>query len=149
MERMNIEEDEPIEHVFITKAISNAQKKVEGYRDMPNVLEYDDVMEKRRVHHLQTKTEILGDDVRNLLLEMSEDVVDQLMDQYCRKNTPTNGISRVSTRPEAVFSELPEAQWEWKDLSRKTPREFCSMGEKTLPGQSRLLPACCRFEFCA
>ena len=44
MDKLNIEEDEPIEHVFITKAIGNAQRKVEGYHfDMrKHVLEYDD-----------------------------------------------------------------------------------------------------------
>ena len=37
MDKLNIEEDEPIEHVFITKAIGNAQKKVEGYLSLIHI----------------------------------------------------------------------------------------------------------------
>ena len=126
MERMNIEEDEPIEHVFITKAISNAQKKVEGYHfDMrKHVLEYDDVMEKQRSIIYQRRREILGDDVRNLLLEMSEDVVDQLMDQYCQeKYTDQWDLQGFNRAFEAVFSELPEAQWELEGLKPEEHHE--------------------------
>ena len=86
MDKLNIEEDEPIEHVFITKAIGNAQKKVEGYHfDIrKHVLEYDDVMEKQRSIIYGRRRDILGDDVQNLILEMSDGVVDQLMDQFCK-----------------------------------------------------------------
>ena len=124
MERMNIEEDEPIEHVFITKAISNAQKKVEGYHfDIrKHVLEYDDVMEKQRSIIYQRRREILGDDVRNLLLEMSEDVVDQLMDQYCQeKYTDQWDLQGFNRAFEAVFSQLPEEQWKVEGLK---PEEY-------------------------
>ncbi len=50
MEKMGMEEDVPIEHKWVTKAIENAQKKVEGRNfDMrKNVLEYDDVMNQQR-----------------------------------------------------------------------------------------------------
>jgi preprotein translocase subunit SecA len=50
MERMGMEEDVPIEHSWVTKAIENAQKKVEGrnFDQRKNVLEYDDVMNQQR-----------------------------------------------------------------------------------------------------
>jgi preprotein translocase subunit SecA len=50
MERLGMEEDVPIEHSFINKAIENAQKKVEGHNfDIrKNLLEYDDVMNQQR-----------------------------------------------------------------------------------------------------
>jgi len=50
MERMGMEEDVPIEHKWVTKAIENAQKKVEGsnFDTRKNVLEYDDVMNQQR-----------------------------------------------------------------------------------------------------
>ena len=85
MDKLNIEEDEPIEHVFITKAIGNAQKKVEGYHFeiRKHVLEYDDVMEKQRSIIYGRRREILGEEVQNLILEMCDGVVDQLMEQHC------------------------------------------------------------------
>jgi len=50
MERLGMEEDVPIEHPFINKAIENAQKKVEGHNfDIrKSLLEYDDVMNQQR-----------------------------------------------------------------------------------------------------
>jgi preprotein translocase subunit SecA len=50
MERMGMEEDVPIEHRWVTKAIENAQKKVEArnFDSRKNVLEYDDVMNQQR-----------------------------------------------------------------------------------------------------
>src|SRR5204863_346388 len=50
MERLGMEEDVPIEHPLINRAIENAQKKVEGHNfDIrKNLLEYDDVMNQQR-----------------------------------------------------------------------------------------------------
>ena len=50
MERLGMEEDVPIEHPWVNKAIENAQKKVEGHNfDIrKNLLEYDDVMNQQR-----------------------------------------------------------------------------------------------------
>ncbi len=50
MERLGMEEDVPIEHKWVTKAVENAQKKVEGsnFDTRKNVLEYDDVMNQQR-----------------------------------------------------------------------------------------------------
>ena len=50
MERLGMEDDVPIEHSWVTKAIENAQKKVEGHNfdQRKNVLEYDNVMNQQR-----------------------------------------------------------------------------------------------------
>ena len=50
MERLGMEENTPIEHGLITRAIENAQKKVEQYHFniRKQVLEFDDVMNKQR-----------------------------------------------------------------------------------------------------
>jgi preprotein translocase subunit SecA len=50
MERLGMEDDVPIEHRWVTKAVENAQKKVEGqhFDTRKNLLEYDDVMNQQR-----------------------------------------------------------------------------------------------------
>src|SRR5207237_6280763 len=50
MERLGMEEDVPIEHSMVNKAIENSQRKVEGHNfDMrKNLLDYDDVMNQQR-----------------------------------------------------------------------------------------------------
>ena len=114
MDKLNIEEDEPIEHVFITKAIGNAQKKVEGYHfDIrKHVLEYDDVMEKQRSIIYGRRREILGEEVQNLILEMCDGVVDQLMEQHCQdKYADEWDVQGFNRSFEGVFSNVPNEKW--------------------------------------
>ena len=61
MDRMGMEEDVPIEHSWVTKAIENAQKKVEGrnFDQRKNVLEYDDVMNQQRKTIYSLRRQIL------------------------------------------------------------------------------------------
>ena len=81
-----MEEDEPIEHSMISKAIENAQSKVEGHNfDIrKHLLEYDDVMNKQREIIYQQRREVLeGDDVAGVIQDMIEDVVDEAVDSVC------------------------------------------------------------------
>ncbi|MBK6849929.1 MAG: preprotein translocase subunit SecA [Proteobacteria bacterium] len=61
MERLGMNDDEPIEHRFVTRAIGNAQKKVEGHNfDIrKNLLEYDDVMNQQRKAIYALRREVL------------------------------------------------------------------------------------------
>ncbi|MCK5796800.1 MAG: preprotein translocase subunit SecA, partial [Deltaproteobacteria bacterium] len=61
MERLGMSDDEPIEHRFVTKAIGNAQKKVEGHNfDIrKQLIEYDDVMNQQRKTIYTLRREVL------------------------------------------------------------------------------------------
>ena len=114
MDKLNIEEDEPIEHVFITKAIGNAQKKVEGYHfDIrKHVLEYDDVMEKQRSIIYSRRRDILGDEVHDLILEMCDGVIDQMMAQHCQdKYADQWDVQGFNRAFEGVFAKIPDEKW--------------------------------------
>ncbi len=83
MDTLGIEEGEPIEHKMISKAIENAQKRVEGHNfDIrKQLLEYDDVMNKQRETIYALRREVLGNDnLRELVLEYCEDVTDELVE---------------------------------------------------------------------
>ena len=83
MDTLGIEEGEPIEHKMISKAIENAQKRVEGHNfDIrKQLLEYDDVMNKQRETIYALRREVLGnDDLHDLVLEYCEDVADELIE---------------------------------------------------------------------
>ena len=70
MERMGMEEGVPIEHAFVTKAIQNAQKKVETYHfDIrKQLLEYDDVMNQQRLVFYELRKRVLkGEGLRELV----------------------------------------------------------------------------------
>ncbi|MFQ5693195.1 MAG: SEC-C metal-binding domain-containing protein, partial [Nitrospinota bacterium] len=85
MGKLGMEEGEPIEHRMVTKAIENAQKKVEAYHfDIrKHLLEYDDVMNKQReVIYDQRRQVIEGENTREMLFGMIEDVADGVVRQY-------------------------------------------------------------------
>jgi len=85
MDRIGIEENQPIEHRLITKAIENAQKRVEGQNfDMrKHLLEYDDVMNhQRKVIYEQRRKVLQGEGLWDDLAEMTEDIVAETVPEY-------------------------------------------------------------------
>ena len=82
MDTLGIEEGEPIEHKMISKAIENAQRRVEGHNfDIrKQLLEYDDVMNKQRETIYALRREVLGDEnLQELVVEYAEDVVEEML----------------------------------------------------------------------
>ena len=85
MDRIGIEENQPIEHRMISKAIENAQKRVEGqnFDIRKHLLEYDDVMNRQRqVIYEQRKKVLRGEELWKDLDEMIEEVVGDLIPDY-------------------------------------------------------------------
>ncbi|MCG8567445.1 MAG: preprotein translocase subunit SecA, partial [Desulfobacterales bacterium] len=76
MDKLGIEEGEHIEHKFISRAIENAQSKVEGhnFEIRKHLLEYDDVMnQQREVIYRQRRKSLMEEDLKSAVLEMIED----------------------------------------------------------------------------
>ena len=85
MGRLGMEEGEPIEHSIISKAIENAQKKVEAHHfDIrKHLLEYDDVMNTHREIIYSLRKDILsGEGLADIIRQMIDDKVDALVDQF-------------------------------------------------------------------
>ena len=85
MEKLGMEEDEPIEHALITRSIEQAQKKVEGrnFDIRKHVLEYDDVMnQQREVIYDQRRRILVGDNLRENIIGMIHKMIDHDMDLY-------------------------------------------------------------------
>lgn len=86
MSRLGMEEDVPIENRMVSRAIENAQKKVEAHNfDIrKHLLEYDDIMNKQRTEIYAFRREILlGDGLRDKIFEMIDDLVEELITVYC------------------------------------------------------------------
>ena len=100
MTRLGMEEGEPIEHKMLTRAIQNAQSKVEGHNfDMrKHLLEYDDVMNKQRevVYHQRRET-LGGEHLSEEVAEMTDAVAQGVVDAV-------------------VESDVVSAQWDWAEL---------------------------------
>ena len=85
MDKIGIEEDQPIEHKYISRAIENAQKRVEGqnFDIRKHLLDYDDVMNRqRKVIYEQRKKVLRGDNLWVDIEEMVEEIVDDLLSTY-------------------------------------------------------------------
>ncbi|TLY24768.1 MAG: preprotein translocase subunit SecA, partial [Nitrospirae bacterium] len=86
MLKLGMEEGVPIEHRMVTRAIENAQKKVEAHNfDIrKQLLEYDDVMNKQReVIYQHRRAILMGEDLADEIREMMTEVVDSLVNVYC------------------------------------------------------------------
>lgn len=85
MDKLGMEEDEPIEHSLITKSIERAQKKVENhnFNIRKYILEYDDVMNQQREVLYDQRRKILGNEsLRDTIMEMVDSLVVKSMNQY-------------------------------------------------------------------
>jgi len=85
MERLGMEEGTPIEHGLISKALENAQRKVEQYHFSirKQILEYDDVMNKQREAIYGLRKRILqGEDLEDKFFEMVAQIAEEISETF-------------------------------------------------------------------
>jgi len=85
MERVGMEDGVPIEHKYTTRAIENAQRKVEAHNfDIrKHLLEFDDVMNKQReVVYSQRRFILGGENLKDTVQDMMADLVEDIVDRY-------------------------------------------------------------------
>ena len=100
MERLGMEEGVPIEAKMVTRAVENAQRKVEAHNfDIrKHLLEYDDVMNKQReVVYDRRRNYLQGAELRGEILDMASDMAGAIVAGH------TNG-------------DRPREEWDWKAL---------------------------------
>jgi len=91
MNKLGIEEGEHIEHPLISKAIENAQSKVEGhnFEIRKHLLEYDDVMnQQREIIYRQRRQALLEDNLKPVVLDMIEDKVYGIVEEFAVEKAP-------------------------------------------------------------
>ena len=88
MEKLGMENGQPIEHAMVSKAVANAQRKVEAHNfDIrKHVLEYDDVMNRQREVLYSLRREIIeGDNPKEILLDMADELVDDIVSEIAHE----------------------------------------------------------------
>ncbi len=108
MDKLGMEEDEPIEHTMITRAIENAQRKVEGHNfDIrKHLLEYDDVMNKQREVIYRQRREVLsGTQLRPIVEDMMADLVRGMAAGF-------------------ADSKIESQEWNWQELDERFHEMF-------------------------
>ncbi len=103
LDKLGMDEDDPIEHNMISRAIENAQKKVEGHNfDIrKHLLEYDDVMNKQREVIYQQRREALdSDDIKSLIEEIL-------------------GEEMESVAAEFAEQKVLSSDWDWQGITER------------------------------
>lgn len=91
MDRLGLEEDQPIESKMISRAVESAQKRVEGsnFDTRKIVLQYDDVMnQQREVIYKQRRDILESADIRSEVMEMIKPVVERAVEAHCEADIP-------------------------------------------------------------
>jgi preprotein translocase SecA subunit len=108
MGRLGMEEGEPIEHGLVTRAIENAQKKVEAHNfDIrKHLLEYDDVLNKQReVIYSQRREVLKGETLKEEVLSMAESLAGETVPRYAQADNDA-------------------AEWDWNGLREGLLHQF-------------------------
>jgi len=125
MDKLGMEEDEPIEHSMVSRAIENAQRKVEGHNfDIrKHLLEYDDVMNKQREVIYSQRREVLeGENVRPIVDDMIAELVAQVGAEFAGKSAADEwDWPALEERVEQLFNlKLDWPQEDRHDLNHAT-----------------------------
>ena len=108
MDRIGIEENQPIEHNLISRAIENAQKRVEGqnFEIRKHLLEYDDVMNRQRqVIYEQRKKVLKGEELASDNEEMITEITGNLVDEYVDESANSDDWN-LRALEDAVFKQF-------------------------------------------
>ncbi|MCD6486903.1 MAG: preprotein translocase subunit SecA [Syntrophobacterales bacterium] len=119
MDRIGVEEGQPIEHNLISKAIEGAQKRVEGqnFDIRKHLLEYDDVMNRQRQVVYEQRRDVLGGSdlwltVDDMLKEVVEDIVCDYLDEKVRPDEwDIKGLSDIIYKQFSLKWSLDDADW--------------------------------------
>ena len=105
MQRIGMAEDEPIEHGLISKAIENAQSRVEAHNFSirKNIIEYDDVMnQQREIIYRQRREALQGENLKTAVFDMIEDMLDSIVEDNTAEKTYAEDWNL-----EAINNEMP------------------------------------------
>jgi preprotein translocase subunit SecA len=117
MKRLGMEKGESIEHPWVSRAIENAQRKVEGrnFDIRKSLLEYDDVANDQRGVIYEQRNELLDDgNIGSMIANIRKDVVSQVINQYIAPQSLDEmwDIKGLEERLKSDFAvDLPVQEW--------------------------------------
>jgi len=129
MQRIGMAEDEPIEHRLISKAIENAQSRVEAHNFSirKQIIEYDDVMnQQREIIYRQRREALQGGSLKSAVFDMIDDMIDSIIEDNTAEKTYAedwnlDGINKEMLR---IFGLQPNLTVEsLEDMDREGLRE--------------------------
>jgi len=132
MGKLGMEEDVPIENKMVSRAIENAQKRVEAHNfDIrKHLLEYDDVMNKQRTEIYAFRRDVLqGENLRDRVISMTEDIIEEFLSLYCPEESSSHDFDLKGLK-DAVYgvfdlslADIPDDLRQLKALLIETVRK--------------------------
>lgn len=117
-DKLAIDESMPIQVGFISKALENAQKRVEGinFDSRKRTLNYDDVMNaQREIIYAQRRVVLNGEDVDDIIQKMVTDTVDEIVNTY-QDDIENNNLNKPLFKQEIInlltIDSVPELEKE-------------------------------------
>ncbi|WP_088032525.1 preprotein translocase subunit SecA [Evansella clarkii] len=130
MEKLGMEEDQPIESKLVSRAVEQAQKRVEGnnFDARKQLLQYDDVMREQRDIIYEQRMEVLeSDNLRSVVEKMIESTVERTISSY----TPAEEVPEDWNLQGAVdyinATVLNEEEITLKDITGLEPEEMTEL----------------------
>ena len=132
MTRLNVEEDSPLEAKMLTKSIESAQKKIEGrnFAIRKNVLQFDDVLSRQReIIYTQRNKVLDGENLRDTIVSMIEDVADKVVSRYLSKDIPIEhwNIEGLKSYYMGWLFNADDPDMDSEVLTQKTPEEIVKL----------------------
>ena len=127
MQKLGMQEGEAIEHPWVSKAIENAQRKVEGHNFgiRKNLLEFDDVANDQRKVIYEQRNELMGtDDVSETIKAIRADVVNDVINNYIKPGSMDEqwDIAGLENAIETEFAQKFDIQG-WLDADHDLHEE--------------------------
>lgn len=126
MDRLGLEEDQPIESRLITRAVESAQKRVEGsnFDTRKVVLQYDDVMnQQREVIYKQRRDVLYSENIREIVMEMIVPVIEHVVEAHTEGDIPEEwDLQEIADY--ANTNLLPDESLTKDDLWRKEKEDI-------------------------
>ena len=127
MQKLGMEEGEAIEHPWVTKAIENAQRKVEGHNfdARKNLLEYDDVANDQRKVVYEQRNELMElESVRDTVDDFREEIIPSVVAQYIQPGSleETWDLDGLETELKRLTNEEFEVKG-WLEADPNIPEE--------------------------
>ena len=150
MERMNVDEDTPIENKMLSNIIESSQEKVElrNFGIRKDVLQYDDVLNRQReIIYAQRDQVLNGEDLHDTVLKMVSDSVDTSIAHYLPEGPRENWNyqSLVDYYKGWIISDEKRYAFDKEDLEDREPSEIGDMikedAYEIFKANEELLPA--------
>jgi preprotein translocase subunit SecA len=131
MQKLGMQEGEAIEHPWVTKAIENAQRKVEGrnFDIRKQLLEFDDVANDQRKHVYEQRRDLMeAEDISQNIAGIRHDVVNQFIDTYIQpesypENWNVDGLTASLHSEYGLDIRVNDWMAAEEELSERTIRE--------------------------